>query len=84
MTDHPLTVVAAVLAAIVTAVVAAIATRVPLLPDVIDLSLIPTGAGWAASSLSATERRGASSTSASDGWPCSARSSVEWRPPQAC
>ena len=45
MADHPLILVSAVLAAIVTAVIAAIATRVQLLPDVIDLSLIPTGAG---------------------------------------
>jgi hypothetical protein len=45
MADHPLVLVYAALAAIVTAVVAAIATRVQLLPDVIDLSLIPTGAG---------------------------------------
>jgi hypothetical protein len=43
--DHPLVLVYAALAAIVTAVVAAIATRVQLLPDVIDLSLIPTGSG---------------------------------------
>jgi hypothetical protein len=45
MADHPLVLVYAALAAIVTAVVAAIATRVQLLPDVIDLSLIPTGSG---------------------------------------
>jgi hypothetical protein len=45
MTHHPLILVSAVLAAIITAVAAAIATRVQLLPDVIDLSLIPTGAG---------------------------------------
>ena len=45
MQDHPLTLIYAVFAAIITAVVAAIATRVQLLPDVIDLSLIPTGAG---------------------------------------
>jgi hypothetical protein len=45
MPDHPLILVYAALAAIVTAIVAAIATRVQLLPDVIDLSLIPTGAG---------------------------------------
>ena len=36
MADHPLVLVYAALAAIVTAVVAAIATRVQLLPDVID------------------------------------------------
>jgi hypothetical protein len=45
MPDHPLIFVYAALAAIITAIVAAIATRVQLLPDVIDLSLIPTGAG---------------------------------------
>jgi hypothetical protein len=42
---HPLTLIYAVFAAILTAVVAALATRVQLLPEVIDLSLIPTGAG---------------------------------------
>ncbi len=45
MQDHPLTLIYAVFAAIITAVVAAIATRVQLLPDVIDLSFIPTGSG---------------------------------------
>ena len=45
MADHPLILVYAALAAIIAAVVAAIATRVQLLPEVIDLSLIPTGAG---------------------------------------
>jgi hypothetical protein len=45
MPDHPLTLGCAVLAAIATTVVAAIATRVQLLPDVIDLSFIPTGSG---------------------------------------
>jgi hypothetical protein len=43
--DHPLALICAVFAAILTAVVAAIAARVQLLPEVIDLSLIPTGAG---------------------------------------
>jgi hypothetical protein len=33
-------------AAIVTAVVGAIAMRVQLLPEVIDLSLVPTGSGF--------------------------------------
>jgi hypothetical protein len=33
------------LAAIITTVAAALATRVQLLPDVIDLSFIPTGSG---------------------------------------
>ena len=45
MPDHPLILVYAALAAILTAVIAAIATRVQLLPDVIDLSFIPTGSG---------------------------------------
>ena len=45
MTDHPMILLSAVRAAVVTAVVAVIATRVQLLPDVIDLSLIPTAAG---------------------------------------
>ncbi len=45
MQDHPLTLIYAVFAAILTAVVAVVATRVQRLPDVIDLSLIPTGAG---------------------------------------
>ncbi len=45
MPDHPLLLVYGAFAAILTAIVAAIATRVQLLPDVIDLSLIPTGAG---------------------------------------
>jgi hypothetical protein len=43
--DHPLILIYALFAAIITAVVAAVATRVQLLPDVIDLSLIPTGSG---------------------------------------
>ncbi len=45
MHDHPLILISATLIAIVTAVIAAIATRVQLLPDVIDLTLIPTGSG---------------------------------------
>ena len=45
MADHPLILVYATLVAIVTAVVAAVATRVQLLPDVIDLSLILPGPG---------------------------------------
>ena len=45
MPDHPLLLVYASLAAILTAVVAALASRVQLLPEVIDLSLIPTGSG---------------------------------------
>ena len=45
MPQHPLLLVYAALTAILTAVIAAVATRVQLLPDVIDLSLIPTGSG---------------------------------------
>jgi hypothetical protein len=45
MPDHPLLLVYGAFAAILTAIVAAIATRVQLLPDVIDLSFIPTGSG---------------------------------------
>ena len=45
MPDDPLLLVYSGLAAILTAIVAAIATRVQLLPDVIDLSFIPTGSG---------------------------------------
>jgi hypothetical protein len=45
MTDHPMLLIYAALAAIATALAAGLAARVQLLPDVIDLSLIPTGAG---------------------------------------
>jgi hypothetical protein len=45
MAEHPLVFAYSGLAAILTAIVAAIATRVQLLPDVIDLSFIPTGSG---------------------------------------
>jgi hypothetical protein len=45
MPDHPLLLIYGALAAIVTTVAAALATRVQLLPDVIDLSFIPTGSG---------------------------------------
>jgi hypothetical protein len=45
MPHDPFVVVCGALAAILTAVLAAIATRVQLLPDVIDISFIPTGAG---------------------------------------
>jgi hypothetical protein len=41
----PLLLIYGALVAIVTAVVAAIAARVQLLPEVIELSFIPTGAG---------------------------------------
>lgn len=45
MPDQPLLLVYAAFAAILTATVAAVATRVQLLPDLIDLSIIPTGSG---------------------------------------
>ena len=45
MPDHPLMLIYGALAAIATTIAAAIATRVQLLPDVIDLSFIPTGSG---------------------------------------
>jgi hypothetical protein len=45
MTDHPIALLLALGAAIVTAVAAAIATRLQLLPDVIDVSIVPTAAG---------------------------------------
>ena len=45
MPDHPLLLVYGAFAAILTAIVAATATRLQLLPDVIDLSFIPTGSG---------------------------------------
>ena len=42
MPDDPLLLVYAAITAILTAVIAAHATRVQLLPDVIDLSFVPT------------------------------------------
>jgi len=45
MTDHLLPAVAGLAAALLAAITAAIATRVQLLPDVIDISIVPTGAG---------------------------------------
>jgi hypothetical protein len=45
MSDHLLLTVLATLIAVAAAVAAAIATRVRLLPEVIDVSIIPTGAG---------------------------------------
>jgi hypothetical protein len=45
MPDHPLLLIYGALAAIVATVAAAFATRVQLLPDVIDLLLVPTGSG---------------------------------------
>jgi hypothetical protein len=74
--DHPLILICATLIAVATAVVAAIATRVQLLPEVIDLSLIPTGSGLAASLSSPTRPSGASSLSGSAASHCWARSSA--------
>jgi hypothetical protein len=48
MTDHPIAPLLALGAAIATAVAAALATRLQLLPDVIDVSLVPTAAGLGA------------------------------------
>lgn len=45
MTDHLLTWIAGLAVALVVAVAASIAARVQLLPEVIDISIIPTGAG---------------------------------------
>jgi hypothetical protein len=45
MTDHLLTWIAGLAVALTAAIAAAIAARVQLLPDVIDISIIPTGAG---------------------------------------
>jgi hypothetical protein len=47
VTDHLLALIYGLLAAAATAVIAAIATRVRLLPEVIDISIIPTIAGTA-------------------------------------
>jgi hypothetical protein len=49
--EHPLILIYLTLAAIATATAAAVATRVQLLPDVIDLTLIPTGSGLGSLSL---------------------------------
>ncbi|MGH2969921.1 MAG: hypothetical protein ACRDK0_12785 [Solirubrobacteraceae bacterium] len=43
--NDPLLLAYVAITAILTAVIAAVATRVQLLPDVIDLSFIPTGSG---------------------------------------
>ena len=45
MHEHPLILIYLTLMAIATATAAAVATRVQVLPDVIDLTLIPTGSG---------------------------------------
>jgi hypothetical protein len=47
VSDHPLFLLYGIVGATVTALVGAVATRVQLLPDVIDLSFIPTGSGVA-------------------------------------
>jgi hypothetical protein len=48
MSDPPVLLLCGALAAASTAIVGAVATRVQLLPEVIDLSSIPTGSGTAA------------------------------------
>lgn len=45
MFDHPIPWLLGVFAGCAAAVVAAVATRVQLLPEVIDLSIVPTAAG---------------------------------------
>lgn len=45
MTDNAIAWTYALVAAIVTAAVAATATKIRLLPEVIDVSIIPTGSG---------------------------------------
>jgi hypothetical protein len=47
MSDHLIFLLYGALAAILTALVGVIATRVRVLPDVIDLSFVPTGSGIA-------------------------------------
>jgi hypothetical protein len=47
MTDHLLACIVGLAAGMAAAVLAAIATRVQVLPDVIDISIIPLGAGLA-------------------------------------
>ena len=46
MLDHPIPWLLGALAGIATAAAAILATRLRLLPEVIDLSIIPTGAGF--------------------------------------
>jgi hypothetical protein len=53
--EHPLILIYLTLMAIASAIAAAIATRVQVLPDVIDLTLIPTGSGLASLTLVAYE-----------------------------
>ena len=45
MTDHAIVWTLAIFSAILTAALVAAATRVRLLPEVIDVSIIPTGSG---------------------------------------
>lgn len=45
MSDHVLAVIYGMLAATVASVIAAVALRVQLLPEVIDISIVPTFAG---------------------------------------
>lgn len=51
MPDHTLILLCGALIASVAAIAAALATRVQLLPDVIDVSFIPTGSGIASLAL---------------------------------
>lgn len=46
MSDHPIPWLLGALAGAVAAVAAAVATRVQLLPEVIDISIVPTAAGF--------------------------------------
>jgi hypothetical protein len=56
MLDHPIPWLLGVLVGCAAAVVAAVATRVQLLPEVIDLSIVPTAAGSTGCCLPATAR----------------------------
>jgi hypothetical protein len=62
---------------------AALAARVQLLPDVIDLSIIPTGAGLGSLLACAVGSACHSTPTVSDAWRCSARSSAQGLPPLA-
>lgn len=46
MLDHPIPWLLGVFAGLVAAIAAAIATRLQLLPEVIDISIVPTAAGF--------------------------------------
>ena len=52
MTDHVLALFYGAIVAVVVTVIAAIAIRIQLLPDVIDISIIPTIAGASAMAFS--------------------------------